>query len=212
MKIRCLFVWLLLAVPAFGQTDSSDATARLKERQAARLAERARPVTITQGELDDLRALVVRLQAENTALKAETAKAAVKAKPAAEVAPGDLVKSVTLGMAERDLVRAYKLKPISKTVGTDQSNSAHYMTTYRLSNSATVSCEGGRVMVFGLEPVVGMDEAEFIHFNQRANGSEPPIMLYGVVYDSRSQKEYHNASHTVTVDKVSKKIAAVAIP
>jgi hypothetical protein len=38
------------------------------------------------------------------------------------------------------------------------------------------------------------------------------LQLYGVVYDSRSQKEYHNASHTVTVDKVSKKIAAVAIP
>lgn len=90
---------LLLAVcaPAYAQMSPEAAMARLKEKQAERNAARNKPVTITQGEYDDLKAEINRLKAQLAALQAkETATAPV-------VAPSPT--ALTVGISKAQVMR-----------------------------------------------------------------------------------------------------------
>lgn len=64
---------LLVAVTALGQITPEEAAKRLQEKAAARQAERAKLVTITQGELEDMRAEIMRLKTQVKELQASQA-------------------------------------------------------------------------------------------------------------------------------------------
>jgi hypothetical protein len=63
----------LIVVPLFAQVTPEEAAARLKDREAARLAATTRPANISQAEVDQLRSEVQALHEQIAALKKENA-------------------------------------------------------------------------------------------------------------------------------------------
>lgn len=64
MKFMWLCVVLAVGVPAFAQVSTEEAKHRLEQKEKEREARRAEKVTISRGELEDLRAEVARLKGE----------------------------------------------------------------------------------------------------------------------------------------------------
>jgi hypothetical protein len=65
-----LLVLGVIVTTSYAQLSPEEAAQRLKEREAAQAAERAKLVTISQGELDDLKAQIESLEAQLAQLRA----------------------------------------------------------------------------------------------------------------------------------------------
>lgn len=83
-----LSLFLVCAGVGFAQVSTDEAMAKLKAKQEARDAERAKTVTITQGQLDDLKAEIASLKAQLASLHETGIPAAAKIEPVRALAVG----------------------------------------------------------------------------------------------------------------------------
>jgi len=98
-----LFLSAALSVggaPSLGQISVDQANEKLQEKQKARELSRARPVTVTQGELDDMKSEITKLNAEVQELRRLAAPVA-GTQPAASRIPA----KIGVGMTRDQLVR-----------------------------------------------------------------------------------------------------------
>jgi hypothetical protein len=104
MKSLTMVAALLIAGTAsFGQISVDQANQKLHEKQKEQAAERSRPVTITQGELDDMMSEITKLKAEVQELRARAVPPAAE-QPAALTIPG----KIAVGMTREQLLRFIK--------------------------------------------------------------------------------------------------------
>ena len=87
----------------FGQISVDQANQKLQEKQQEKVAERSQPVTITQGELDDMKLEIAKLKAEVQALRGQAVPAAAE-QPAALTIPAKIAP----GMTREQLLRFIK--------------------------------------------------------------------------------------------------------
>jgi hypothetical protein len=102
-----------LAALARGQISTDEAMANLKAKQEAREAERNKPVTITQGELDDLKANIASLEAQVIQLRAAAA-AAAAATPKVEA-----VREISVGETHEQVADFFRRHPTEYEVISD---------------------------------------------------------------------------------------------
>src|SRR4051812_15999076 len=93
-----VIVFLVIAAPARAQLSAEEAKAKLAEKETQRQAERAKVVTITAGELADLRTKVATLEAQLKALQAQGG--AGGAKPVAKRPPDQ----IDIGMTKDEVI------------------------------------------------------------------------------------------------------------
>jgi len=103
---------LLLASVSFGQVSPEEAAKRLAEKQAARQAERSKMVSITQGELDDMKAEIARLKNELAQLKASS-------QPASTVAAAKMPTGIVVGITKAELQRFVTVKKTQYSITSD---------------------------------------------------------------------------------------------
>ena len=104
MKSLMMIAALLIASTAsFGQISVDQANQKLQEKQQEKVAERSQPVTITQGELDDMKSEIAKLKAEVQELRARAVPPAAE-QTAASTIPGKIV----VGMTREQLLRFIK--------------------------------------------------------------------------------------------------------
>ena len=105
---------------SWGQVSTEEANQKLQEKQKQREAERGASITITRGELDDPKAQIARLQAENATSRQQLAQgsAAVKRAPAPDpkAAPQPARKkdppaSIEIGMSREDVLAFVEAHP-----------------------------------------------------------------------------------------------------
>jgi hypothetical protein len=100
------------AAPAPNSAAAADqAVTALAEKQKEREAQRSAPAAITVGELDDLRAEVTRLRAENASLKGKPGGAAAAA------APAKRRTDIEVGMTRDELIAFVKSRPTQYQIG-----------------------------------------------------------------------------------------------
>ena len=101
MKSLIIVAALLMGgAVSLGQISVDQAKQKLQEKQTQREAERSRPVTITQGELDDMKSEIVKLAAEVQELRRQAAGPAAT-QPAASRIPA----KIAVGMTREQLIR-----------------------------------------------------------------------------------------------------------
>lgn len=104
MKLFIMVAALLIAGTAsFGQISVDQANQKLQEKQKQQEAERSQPVTITQGELDDMKSEITKLKAEVQELRAREVPPAAE-QPAALTIPARIAP----GMTREQLLRFIK--------------------------------------------------------------------------------------------------------
>lgn len=143
--MRTCYLWIIgfgcLASLSLAQsTPQNDPVATLKAKQAQREAERAQKADITVGDLEDLRALVKKLQAENAGLRKQLADAG------ANKTPKKHFTKIELGMTRDELESfiqqhqsEYKILGMSASTGTHK---RAIQTTINRQDAQTVNRQG----------------------------------------------------------------------
>jgi len=100
-----IVVLLAIGAASMAQVTPEEATRRLEEKQKQRQADRSKKVTISQGELDDLRAQIAQLIAEIQSLRQQLAGGDGGPAAAAVPAPVKVPTKIQVGITRQQLDR-----------------------------------------------------------------------------------------------------------
>jgi hypothetical protein len=132
-------VVILLCVTGIGKSQAvspDEAMQKLQDKQAARLAERKKPVTITQGELDDLKAELASLRLQVAQLKNAATLTATKVEP---------VKTLAVGETKEQVMDYVKRHPQQCEIVSDRISTPHTLsvtTVHEAKGTADIQRSG----------------------------------------------------------------------
>lgn len=162
---------LAASAPVFGQVSAEEAQKKLAEKQAARQAERSKVVTITQGELDDLKAEVARLKAENAQLKAGQSQAG----PASTTPAVKLVQKIAVGNSKAEVERFVQVHKTQYVVLSDQPSPGD-----ATRETIVIECKAKRKVYDG-KASNGVQKYSTYHEEMRPDSHLDVVLLNGVV-------------------------------
>lgn len=125
---------LIGGAASFGQISVDQANQKLQEKQKEQEAERSRPVTITQGELDDMKSEITKLKAEVKELRGQAVPPAAE-QPAALTIPG----KISVGMTREQLLRFIKAHKDKLEMTSDLPNQAGSIPAHPGASAPTTS-------------------------------------------------------------------------
>ena len=147
-KMKSLIVVATLLVGgalSFGQISVDQATQKLQEKQTERELSRSRPVTITQGELDDMKSEIAKLNAQLKELHGQ-APSPVATRPAASTMPA----KIGVGMTRDQLIRFINLHKDKLEIASDVPSATVPTTAGQKAETITLSTKAPHDVVVGV--------------------------------------------------------------
>ena len=157
-KSSTLFLTAALLIggaPSFGQISVDQANQKLQEKQKERELSRSRPVTVTQGELDDMKAEIAKLNAEVQELRRQAAPAA-DTQPAASKIPA----KIGVGMTRDQLIRFINVHKDKLEIASDIPSASVPTTAGQKAETMTLRTKAPHDVVVGVHSNGGSKELD----------------------------------------------------
>ena len=182
-SLTIVAAFLIGGAASFGQIPVDQANQKLQEKQKDHEAARSQPVTITQGELDDMKSEIAKLKAEVQQLRHQTAAPAAAEQPAASKIPA----KIGVGMTREQLLRFINLHKDKLEIVSDLPAASVPTTAGQKAETVTLNVKAPHDVVVGSHSNGGSQSKE-IGSELRPDSMLTIVLLDGVVESLSDEK------------------------